>query len=401
MTHAPDFKALMSLVPVQGEINATLDWAAPRAFWPEIAALDKCPQDSWHHAEGDVGTHTRMVVAALVNDPAWHRLPIRRASALFWAAILHDIGKPATTRHEDGRITSRGHSSEGARIARRLLWEAGAPIDWREEICGLIGAHQAPFWMIEREDPERLAAEISLRCNTADLCLLARADATGRIAADQAGLMDNIALAAETFSEAACLGRPYPFPNDSARVENLRKPHRPLSHAPFEDHRCTATILCGLPGAGKDTWIADHRKSRGLVSLDDLRLEMGAKPHETPGQVVQAARECARQYLRDETDFIWNATNLNRMRRRALVDLCLDYGARVSIVYLETDAATLFSRNRTRPDGLPVKTLRAMIPRVEAPDLSEAHDVMLSGLKSRASLEVLPDQPGAAEPHLY
>ena len=27
--------------------------------------------------------------------------------------------------------------------------------------------------------------------------------------------------------------------------------------------------------------------------------------------------------------------------------------------------------------------------------------VMLSGLKSRASLEVLPDQLGAAEPHLY
>jgi len=27
--------------------------------------------------------------------------------------------------------------------------------------------------------------------------------------------------------------------------------------------------------------------------------------------------------------------------------------------------------------------------------------VMLSGLKSRASLEVFPDQLGAAEPHLY
>jgi len=34
-------------------------------------------------------------------------------------------------------------------------------------------------------------------------------------------------------------------------------------------------------------------------------------------------------------------------------------------------------------------------------DFPSVVPVMLSGLKSRASLEVLPDQLGAAEPHLY
>ncbi len=108
--------------------------------------MDACPQDSVYHAEGDVGNHTRMVVETLVADPAWQTLPEDHRTGVFWSTVLHDIGKPATTRHEDdGRITSHGHSRTGASVARQFLWEAGAPFSWREEICGLIGSHQLPF----------------------------------------------------------------------------------------------------------------------------------------------------------------------------------------------------------------------------------------------------------------
>ncbi len=76
-----------------------------------FAPLDACPQDPLHHGEG---LHTRMVVEALVGLPAWRNMPPDDRALLFWAACLHDIGKPATTKEEGGRITSRGHSRVGA-----------------------------------------------------------------------------------------------------------------------------------------------------------------------------------------------------------------------------------------------------------------------------------------------
>ncbi|WP_157374333.1 AAA family ATPase [Salipiger sp. CCB-MM3] len=33
--------------------------------------------------------------------------------------------------------------------------------------------------------------------------------------------------------------------------------------------------MCGLPGAGKDTWISKYAMTKNVVSLDDLRAEMG------------------------------------------------------------------------------------------------------------------------------
>jgi len=184
-----NYEGLLSLVPVAP--NWAIDWATIWALWDELGVLDSCPQDPIHHAEGDVGIHTRMVVEALVSDPQWQSLPEQDRSTLFWAAVLHDIGKPAVTKHEDnGRISSKGHSRVGASIARRF---------------GLIVAHQMPFWLIERPWPERLAIETSWKCRPDLLSLHARADVMGRICEDQSDILDNIALSHSIFEEVGCL----------------------------------------------------------------------------------------------------------------------------------------------------------------------------------------------------
>ncbi len=370
----PSFNDLMSLMPAQD--GTPPDWSRIWSLWPELAALDTCPQDPVHHGEGNAGLHTRMVVEALVADPYWQQLPVARASSLFWAAVLHDIGKPACTRQEGDRITSRGHSGVGARIARKLLWHCDAPFTWREEICGLISTHQSPFWLIEREDPARMAAEISWLCNSADLCLHARADARGRICEDQKSLLDAIDLAAVQFSETGCFGTRFPFANDESRIAAFTRPDRSLTHAAHESYSCTATLMCGLPGAGKDSWIDANADGRPVISLDDMRRAAGLSHKDNQGRIIQAAREAARDHLRSGRDFIWNATNLTRATRSALLGLFRDYGARTEIVYVEVPPRVLFQQNDARESAIPHKAIKAYIEKLEVPSGIEAHGLI-------------------------
>lgn len=325
---------LLSLVP--SGPTWQVDWDAIWSLWPELAALDTCPQDPIHHAEGDVGTHTRMVVEALVVDPDWQILPSNDQSYLFWAAMLHDVGKPAVTKREDGgRITSRGHSRVGASISRQILWHAGSPFAWREALCGIIAHHQLPFWLIERPDPMRLAIETSWRCRPDHLCLHAKADALGRICDDQQAVLESVALARLTFQEAGCLNNPFAFANDESRVAFFELEDRDPHYAAHEDFKCTVTVMSGLPGAGKDTWIANHRPISPVVSLDLIRDEMGVSGTDNQGQVIQAAYERAREHLRAGTDFVWNATNVTRQNRSKVLRLLRDYRAHIEIVYIE------------------------------------------------------------------
>lgn len=370
----PDFVQLLALVPQAPDWR--IDWPPIWSLWPDFATLDTCPQDPVHHAEGDAGTHTRMVVEALIAQPDWRMLPEQDRHMLFWAACLHDIGKPGTTRHEaDGRITSRGHSRLGAAIARGLLREAGANFHWREGICATILKHQLPFWLIERPNPARLAIATSLICRPDTLCLHARADALGRVCADQQDVLDNIALAEACFTEAGCAQGPFPFANDESRLAFLERDDRDPHYAAQEDFRCTAYVMSALPGTGKDTWIATNLPDLPVVSLDAIRNALGIAPTDNQGKVIQAAYEQARGYLRAGQDFVWNATNITAQTRAKVLRLLRHYQARIHLIYLEVPHDRLIWQNNARRAAVPAKVLADLARKLEPPTLLEGHDV--------------------------
>ncbi len=365
---------LLALVPVGPTWQ--VDWAAIWSLWPELAKLDACPQDPIHHAEGDVGIHTRMVAGSLVAEPEWQVLPPDERSYLFWAAVLHDVGKPAVTKkEEDGRISSRGHSRVGASIARQLLWHADSPFAWREALCGIISHHQLPFWLIERPNPTRLAIETSWRCRPDHLCLHARADALGRLCQDQSSILENVCLATMTFQEAGCLTGPFAFANDESRVAFFELEDRDPHYAAYEEFKCVVTVMSGLPGAGKDTWVAKHRPAHPVVCLDLIRDELEVSATDNHGQVIQAAQERAREYLRAGKDFVWNATNITRQNRSRILRLLRDYGARIEIVYVEVSPDQLSRQNRNRPDAVPDAVIDHLAQKLEPPQAWEAHRV--------------------------
>jgi predicted kinase len=353
------------------DIHATFDW---------IRRMDSVPQDSVHHAEGDVATHTRMAVESLAGLDEWRRRPVAERVRLFAAVLLHDVAKPDCTQTDpDGRITAHGHSRRGDTTARRLLWELGAPIAWREHVAALIRHHQVPFWALERPDLDRIAFRVSLLARNDDLALLATADILGRVCADAEAVLDNIALFRQYTSELGCLDSPRRFASDHARFAYFRTPlgtsRRDPDYAAYDDTRFTVTVMSGLPGAGKDHWIELHRRGVPVVSLDELRLSMGVKPADDQGAVVAAAFGRAKTFLRSETPYVWNATNLSKSLRDRSIGLAADYGARVEVVSVEAPPQLMRRRNRARPHPVPDAVIDRMARRWELPDPTEAHSV--------------------------
>ena len=363
----------MNFAPQPPEFQ--LNWEALNAEFAWIRAMAECPQDAVHHAEGDVWIHTRMVCETLLANKQWRALPDDDRAIVFTAALMHDVGKPACTREEDGRLTSRGHSTRGAIMAREILWRLGVPILAREQIVSLIRWHQIPFFLIDIPNNQRRLFEVSQTARCDLLALVTEADARGRICQDQTRLLDNIALFTQFAAEQGCLNAPRQFPSEHSRFLYFQKEDRDPDYLAFDDTSYEVIVMSGFPGVGKDTWIARHHPDLPVISLDAIRAELKIKPTANQGAVIAAAREKAREYLRRKQSFVWNATNISRQMREHCLSLCAAYNAHLRIVYLETSEAKLFAQNRARAASVPAQVITKLFHRWEVPDLTEAHHV--------------------------
>lgn len=151
-------------------------------FFPELAELRGVPQDPEWHPEGDVWIHTLMVVDAAAklrtDDPA-------EDEALMFAALCHDLGKPATTELAQGRVRSRGHDRAGLPPTEAMLGRLCASNELRGVVAVLVLHHLAPaLYFQDGAGPRayrRLARELA--ASGASMGLLervARADHLGR-----------------------------------------------------------------------------------------------------------------------------------------------------------------------------------------------------------------------------
>jgi poly(A) polymerase len=97
---------------------------------PEVAAMKGVEQPPEFHPEGDVWTHTLMMLEDLD----------RPTTALAVGVLLHDVGKPPTFRVAD-RIRFDGHVEVGVRIARDILGRLRFSNEDTEQILALIKNH--------------------------------------------------------------------------------------------------------------------------------------------------------------------------------------------------------------------------------------------------------------------
>lgn len=345
-----------------------------------VADMQGVEQDPVYHAEGDVAEHTQRVLQALIALPEYARLGPLEQEILWAAALLHDVEKRSTTRVDpDGKITSPGHAKRGELTVRQLLFkQVPAPFDIRESIAALVRYHGLPLWIMEKPDPQKALFSASLRVDTGLLAVLAKADVLGRECSDSQELLSRIELFELYCREQSCWRQARVFNSGEALFKYFSTEGGALDYQPYDDYKSKVTLLCGLPGMGKDRYIQRFHPTTAVISLDDIRREYKIKPDDKTGngRVVQQAKELARIKLRKGEDFVWNATNITGQMRQQLVNLFVSYHAWVKIVYIEVPYARWRIQNSGREHAVPEKVLDRMLSKLELPTQDEAHSVV-------------------------
>ncbi len=354
---------------------------------PIFAKMRLTEQNPAHHGEGNVYLHTRAVCESLASLEEYLALSESEQNILFIAALLHDIGKTVCTRIEDGVLVSPHHCSAGAAMARDFMWRILGACgeenlrNLRESVCALIRYHSFPPHAIERNDAERyfhriaclgeLAGGFSVR----KLCLLEKADILGRISENGGEWLERVEYCLMMAEEYECADTPFVFASDAAKRAYFKGKLTWKQDDVYDTAWGEVVLMAGLPGTGKDTWIRENLPDIPMISLDAWREKLGIAPGGNQSEVVAAAREEAREYLRKKQPFVWNATNLLEMHRSAQISLFEDYGASVRTVFLETDWNEELRRNSERRTRVPENVIKNMLSKTTLPERHESRIV--------------------------
>ncbi len=126
-------KMLLGADPVAG-IELMVQTGLGEIVLPEIGNMQMAIDE--HHQHKDVYQHSLTVLRqaiALEDEPDL---------VLRWAALVHDIGKPATRRHEsDGGVSFHHHEVVGAKMVRKRLRALKYSKQMVDDVSGLVYLH--------------------------------------------------------------------------------------------------------------------------------------------------------------------------------------------------------------------------------------------------------------------
>jgi len=145
-----------------------------------LLKLKDAEQSVKYHPEGNAWNHTMLVV----DEAAAVRNRSKNEKVFMWAALLHDIGKPDTTRIRKGRITSYDHDKVGALIAQEFLNTITEDEDLIHQVSMMVRYHMHLLYVLKKlpfGDIKAMKENVDLY----DIALLCLCDRLGRIGAEK------------------------------------------------------------------------------------------------------------------------------------------------------------------------------------------------------------------------
>ena len=145
-------------------------------WFAELAALEGVRQNPRYHPEGDVWTHTMLVMDAAAD----FRSQATDDFGFMLAALCHDFGKALATRELDGRLVSYGHETMGLEPAACLLERLLVGTKVKSYVLNMVELHMAPHGLVAQGAKQKAYNRLFDRsCCPKDLLLLAEADSLG------------------------------------------------------------------------------------------------------------------------------------------------------------------------------------------------------------------------------
>lgn len=197
---------------------------------------------------------------------------------LRWAALLHDIGKPATKHFDPERgWTFHNHNFIGAKmvktIFRRMKFPLGAEMNY---VAKLVELHMRPIALVEDEVTDSAVRRLANYAeeDLADLMILARADITSKDEARKARYLANFDLVEQKFRDTDAKDRERNRKNPVDGTEIM---------ALFGLPQCPQVgyFAKNLKQAIKDCVIEDNREA-AFAYLIKLAEDLGLKPLYNP-----------------------------------------------------------------------------------------------------------------------
>lgn len=395
----------------------------------ELQQMSECPQDDIWHAEGDVLTHTQMVMNEALKEIASNsHLSYKDKISIYLAALLHDIGKPATTYTTvDNRVISPGHAAVGLPLARKILYLLKVPFDIQESVLRLILRHMVAYRIIKTITPEftinninieykqylRLASEVSIPA----LYHLTRADWLGRIGSDIERTLSQVEtfrsrcqhyglwsytydqLVGPIISQEDLCKLGVLDPKEQKRIQyfifnlslqgRIQKPEQALAYISEHSNILSPKpahlyVMVGAPGSGKSTWIEKNLPDAVVVSSDKKREELFNDVN-WQGDNLQVFQKCHADIdkaLEMGKKVAFDATNTKFSYRHAAVQIALNHYAHTTIIYFDLPVEVMLSRNKQRTRQVPTSIITRFSNDLEVPLKSEAQELKAISLNT-------------------
>ena len=231
-------KALMQSAHPEVYFDILRRAGALEVWFQELAALIGVRQNPKYHPEGDAYVHTMLVLRAAAEMREAAQKPLN----LMLAALVHDLGKAATTtQDQNGNSHSCEHEIAGVPLLSAMLSRIGAGknmLAYCENMCRLHMRTHICFYMNLGEGQTNLLFDESICPH--DLVLLAVCDARGKgrrtekSDEEERFLTERLAVYEKALS--------MPMPSGDMLIARGMKPGRGMAQALNEARRL---MLCG------------------------------------------------------------------------------------------------------------------------------------------------------------
>ena len=260
-------KIILSPVPSEG-FRLLLDAGLLDIIMPDIARL-KGVESVGQHAHKDNFYHTLKVldnVSAKSNN-LWLR----------WAALLHDIGKPACKRYnEQSGWTFHGHEAHGAKMVKRIFSRLRLPLDAKMKyVERLVFLHMRPIVLAEDTVTDSAVRRLLFEAgdDIEDLMTLCEADITSRNEAKVRRHLENFQLVRQKLKELEEKDHIRNFQPPVSGADIMRVFHlNPCSQIGIIKDAIKDAILDGtIPNEREAAWqmMLDEGAKLGLTAYDE------------------------------------------------------------------------------------------------------------------------------------